>query len=185
MVVVRAEDDVIDSYQPRGKQGWRPEPHGIWYHGTTGIWQPVRLEVVPTTHVDEVTVGVVRSERSASSTSARRTTASTADGCSGRRSTRTSSTRLVQGTDAGVLDEVRSYLGYRSTGFGDGRFLLNGAPPDRGGIGYKSWVASGEVARSGLKMGVWSPADVVSPWSVSRSPRIREGSQKNRLISTS
>ena len=41
VVVVRAEDPVDDPAQPRGKQDWRPAPHDIWYHRTTGIWQPV------------------------------------------------------------------------------------------------------------------------------------------------
>ncbi len=51
VIVVRAEDDPADAHQPRGKQDWRAAPHGIWYHRTTGIWQPVWLEVVPRCHV--------------------------------------------------------------------------------------------------------------------------------------
>ncbi|WP_285115213.1 glycoside hydrolase family 2 TIM barrel-domain containing protein [Leifsonia sp. fls2-241-R2A-40a] len=43
-VTVRAEDDPADVAQPRGKQDWRNHPHSIWYHRTTGIWQPVWLE---------------------------------------------------------------------------------------------------------------------------------------------
>jgi hypothetical protein len=50
-VVVRAEDRLDDGTQPRGKQDWRTEPHDIWYHRTTGIWQPVWLEVVPALHL--------------------------------------------------------------------------------------------------------------------------------------
>ncbi|MFD1339914.1 glycoside hydrolase family 2 protein [Microbacterium lemovicicum] len=46
-VVVRAEDDPEDVAQPRGKQDWREHPHVIWYHRTSGIWQPVWLEAVP------------------------------------------------------------------------------------------------------------------------------------------
>lgn len=46
-LVVRAEDDPLDVSQPRGKQDWELEPHSIWYHRTTGIWQPVWLEAVP------------------------------------------------------------------------------------------------------------------------------------------
>ena len=49
VVVVRAEDDPHDLAQPRGKQDWQREPHAIWYHRTTGIWQPVWLEPVPAT----------------------------------------------------------------------------------------------------------------------------------------
>ncbi|ROR96584.1 glycosyl hydrolase family 2 [Salana multivorans] len=53
-VVVRAYDDPRDAAQPRGKQDWQDEPHAIWYHRTSGIWQPVWLESVP-----PVAVGVL------------------------------------------------------------------------------------------------------------------------------
>jgi beta-galactosidase/beta-glucuronidase len=56
-LVVRAEDDPLDVGQPRGKQDWQQEPHSIWYHRTTGIWQPVWLEAVPAlaiTHLEWV-----------------------------------------------------------------------------------------------------------------------------------
>lgn len=46
-LVVRAEDDPDDVAQPRGKQDWREHPHTVWYHRTSGIWQPVWLESVP------------------------------------------------------------------------------------------------------------------------------------------
>jgi beta-galactosidase/beta-glucuronidase len=51
VLVVRAEDDPRDTAQPRGKQDWHEAPHAIWYHRTTGIWQPVWLESVPALHV--------------------------------------------------------------------------------------------------------------------------------------
>ncbi|MET1051688.1 MAG: sugar-binding domain-containing protein [Mycetocola sp.] len=51
-VVVRVEDDPADVAQPRGKQDWREHPHVIWYHRTSGIWQPAWLESVPTLAVD-------------------------------------------------------------------------------------------------------------------------------------
>lgn len=47
VIVVRAEDDPADVTIPRGKQDWHLEPHGIWYHRTTGIWRTVWLEAVP------------------------------------------------------------------------------------------------------------------------------------------
>ncbi|MFE1928843.1 sugar-binding domain-containing protein [Streptomyces sp. NPDC059474] len=50
-VVVRAEDQPLDAAQPRGKQDWRRDPHVIWYHRTSGIWQPVWLEEVPAEHI--------------------------------------------------------------------------------------------------------------------------------------
>ena len=53
-IVVRAEDDPIDLEKPRGKQDWMPEPHSIWYPRTSGIWQPVWLERVPATWIDDI-----------------------------------------------------------------------------------------------------------------------------------
>ena len=53
-VVVRAHDDPHDVAKPRGKQDWQLEPHAIWYPRTTGIWQTVWLEVVPSTHIASV-----------------------------------------------------------------------------------------------------------------------------------
>ncbi len=53
-VVVRAEDPPEDLTQPRGKQDWEPEPHKIWYHRTTGIWQLVWLESVPDVHIADL-----------------------------------------------------------------------------------------------------------------------------------
>lgn len=53
-IVVRAADDPHDLAQPRGKQDWEPEPHKIWYHRTTGIWQPVWLEPVPAVRIEEL-----------------------------------------------------------------------------------------------------------------------------------
>ncbi|MCX7521140.1 glycoside hydrolase family 2 [Microbacterium sp. STN6] len=50
-LVVRAEDDPFDVSQPRGKQDWQRHPHAVWYHRTSGIWQPAWLEAVPTTSV--------------------------------------------------------------------------------------------------------------------------------------
>jgi Glycosyl hydrolases family 2, TIM barrel domain/Glycosyl hydrolases family 2 len=55
VLVVRAEDLPRDLSQPRGKQFWEPTPRRIWYHRTTGIWQPVWLEAVGRTHVEELT----------------------------------------------------------------------------------------------------------------------------------
>ena len=54
VIVVRAEDQPADLEQPRGKQDWRTEPHGIWYERTTGIWQTVWAETVPELHIADV-----------------------------------------------------------------------------------------------------------------------------------
>jgi beta-galactosidase/beta-glucuronidase len=50
-IVVRVEDRADDLAQPRGKQDWQPEAHAIWYHRTSGIWQPVWLERVSDLHI--------------------------------------------------------------------------------------------------------------------------------------
>jgi len=54
VLVVRAVDDPHDVSVPRGKQDWHESPHSIWYHRTTGIWQPVWLEAVSPLHVTEL-----------------------------------------------------------------------------------------------------------------------------------
>ncbi len=54
-VTVRAVDRPIDATQPRGKQDWQPDPHGIWYQRTSGIWQPVWMELAPDTHLHALT----------------------------------------------------------------------------------------------------------------------------------
>lgn len=48
-IVLAVWDPTDAGYQPRGKQVRRPG--GIWYTPTTGVWQTVWLEPVPTTHV--------------------------------------------------------------------------------------------------------------------------------------
>ncbi|MFC5789310.1 glycoside hydrolase family 2 [Agromyces tardus] len=53
-LIVRAVDDPHDVSLPRGKQDWREDPHSIWYHRTTGIWQPVWLESVPQQYIREL-----------------------------------------------------------------------------------------------------------------------------------
>lgn len=53
-LVIRAEDEPRDLTQPRGKQDWQERPHDIWYHRTTGIWQPVWLEPVAATYITQV-----------------------------------------------------------------------------------------------------------------------------------
>lgn len=54
VVVVRAEDQPLDMAQPRGKQDWQNNSHGIWYQRTSGIWQSVWLEWVAGTHIDQL-----------------------------------------------------------------------------------------------------------------------------------
>ena len=54
VITLRAEDDPLDLQQPRGKQYWEEKPGYIWYHRTTGIWQPVWLEALPAVAVSEI-----------------------------------------------------------------------------------------------------------------------------------
>lgn len=54
VITVRAEDDPHDLQQPRGKQYWEEQPGYIWYHRTTGIWQPVWLEPLPRLAIAEI-----------------------------------------------------------------------------------------------------------------------------------
>jgi beta-galactosidase/beta-glucuronidase len=170
VVVVRAEDERDEPSQPRGKQDWRDRPHGIWYHRTTGIWQPVWAEVVPDVHVralhwepdvpraavefhvelsrvprapvdvqvvltlgDEVLAEQTfrttrrRDHRSISIPAARHEMELGRLLWSPERPTLLDArVRVLEGDD--VVDDVASYVGLRSVGIKDGRFLLNGQP---------------------------------------------------------
>ena len=53
-VVLHAIDDPHDLAKPRGKQDWLPDPHSIWYPRTTGVWQTVWLERVPSTYIQRL-----------------------------------------------------------------------------------------------------------------------------------
>ncbi|MFJ8593902.1 sugar-binding domain-containing protein [Streptomyces sp. NPDC093598] len=177
-VVVRAEDLPWDAAQPRGKQDWQDSPHVIWYHRTTGIWQPVWLELVSRTHVaelcwtadiagasvrlDAVLRGPVRrsgdrlvvrvglrlgtellAEQSALVTDDRVVMDIAVPALRngqdldrllwspGSPTLVDADVALLIRTADGVehpVDEVTSYLGIRTTGTADGRFLLNGRP---------------------------------------------------------
>lgn len=52
-IVVRVEDDTSCS-QPLGKQSWKDENFLCWYTRTTGIWQPVWIEIVPHYYIKEL-----------------------------------------------------------------------------------------------------------------------------------
>lgn len=45
-IAVRVIDDALDLELPRGKQYWKGNSEGIFYTGTTGIWQTVWLEQI-------------------------------------------------------------------------------------------------------------------------------------------
>lgn len=52
VVTVRAEDPLADKTIPRGKQHWTARPEGIFYTATTGIWQTVWLEPLPSRSIE-------------------------------------------------------------------------------------------------------------------------------------
>ncbi|KAI0203904.1 glycoside hydrolase family 2 protein [Astrocystis sublimbata] len=58
-LVLRVHDSPYDLDQPRGKQYWAPQPESIFYTPTSGIWQPVALEVVPATRLGNSSAGTV------------------------------------------------------------------------------------------------------------------------------
>ena len=171
VVVVRAEDPVDDPAQPRGKQDWRPEPHDIWYHRTTGIWQPVWWEVVGDRHLTRLdwTADLVRGQVTLEAELSGMPVEGTRLEVRLTRPDRVVAEAVVRvgtstavcvlelpearhGQDLGdllwtpehpnlldarvalvapdgtLLDEATSYVGYRSVGVGDGRFVLNGRP---------------------------------------------------------
>lgn len=53
-VTVRVYDPLLDEEIPRGKQFWEKQPRGIWYTGSTGIWQTVWLECISEKHIEQV-----------------------------------------------------------------------------------------------------------------------------------
>ena len=54
VIVVRAVDDLRSGLQPHGKQCDQYEHYGCLYTRTTGIWQTVWLEAVPSTYLKSV-----------------------------------------------------------------------------------------------------------------------------------
>lgn len=54
VITVRVFDPRYDERIPRGKQTWEEKPHSIWYTNTTGIWQTVWLENVPSSYIKTV-----------------------------------------------------------------------------------------------------------------------------------
>ena len=55
-IVVRVTDDAFNLEIPRGKQYWKPQSEGIFYTGTTGIWQTVWIEQVASDRLEKIWV---------------------------------------------------------------------------------------------------------------------------------
>lgn len=190
VLTVRAEDPVDDPYQPRGKQDWLPRPHAIWYHRTTGIWQPVWWEEVSAAHIahldwsSDLTASRVRlraeltgaggvsairvrltlgEELIAEITSAVMGSEVSVDipivaaehgQHSGRLQWSPEHPNLIDARvelldhSGELVDRVSSYVGYRSAGCADGRFLLNGLP---------------YYLRMALQQGYWPQSQLAAP----------------------
>ncbi|KAI1335634.1 glycoside hydrolase family 2 protein [Xylariaceae sp. FL0016] len=58
-LLLRVQDSPYDLAQPRGKQYWAPQPESIFYTPSSGIWQPVWLEVVPSARLANSSNGTV------------------------------------------------------------------------------------------------------------------------------
>ena len=58
-LTLRVRDSPSDTSQPRGKQYWGPEPEDIFYTPTSGIWQSVWLESVPSVRLGDGSDGTV------------------------------------------------------------------------------------------------------------------------------
>lgn len=56
ILALRVRDDAFDLELPRGKQYWKAESSGIFYTGTTGIWQTVWLEKVDENRLEKIWV---------------------------------------------------------------------------------------------------------------------------------
>jgi hypothetical protein len=148
-LVVRAEDPATDLTIPRGKQYWKERAESIFYTPTTGIWQTVWLEPLPSRHIErvrlrpELTTGSLDFEVAAPgpvelevTLDGRRVAAwrgapgraavalATVEAWSPERPVLYDVSIALQ--DGG--DRVGSYFGLRTVGTEDGRFLLNGEP---------------------------------------------------------
>jgi beta-galactosidase/beta-glucuronidase len=152
VLVVRAEDALADKSVPRGKQYWAPQPEGIFYTPTTGIWQTVWLEPLPSRHIrglrlrPDLDDGAVDFELDADGEAelvARldgEVVCRWAGAGGGRMklasvvSWHPGSPRLYDlectlfDQDGAVVDRVESYFGLRKVETRDGRFWLNGEP---------------------------------------------------------
>ncbi|KAF3066499.1 DNA replication licensing factor MCM4 [Daldinia childiae] len=58
-LILRIRDSPHDLAQPRGKQYWAPKPESIFYKPTSGIWQPVWLEVLPRIRIGDSRAGTI------------------------------------------------------------------------------------------------------------------------------
>jgi beta-galactosidase/beta-glucuronidase len=153
VVVLRADDVLADKTIPRGKQHWTPEPEGIFYTPTTGIWQTVWLEPLPARHISRLRVspdlagaavdfeldgagqvelvarldGEVVGRWSGPAGAGRMHLERVEPWHPDSPRLYDLEARLVD-EDGKVVDRVESYFGLRTVEARDGRFWLNGRP---------------------------------------------------------
>ena len=58
-LTIRVYDSAYNTAQPRGKQYWKPVPESIWYTPSSGIWQNVWLENVPSMRIGDSSSGSI------------------------------------------------------------------------------------------------------------------------------
>jgi beta-galactosidase/beta-glucuronidase len=153
VVVVRAEDPLSDLTIPRGKQYWKETSESIFYTPTTGIWQTVWLEPLPSRHLHGLRVlpdpvaGAV--ELQVAAEGRMEVIVSLAGAVVGRWSGAARGARVDLDTvarwspesprlydvevtlldaDGRELDRIVSYFGLRTIEARDGRLWLNGRP---------------------------------------------------------
>ncbi|MHB8588782.1 MAG: glycoside hydrolase family 2 protein [Candidatus Dormibacteraceae bacterium] len=149
VVTVRAEDPLADKTIPRGKQHWTARPEGIFYTATTGIWQTVWLEPLPSRSIEglrltpdldrgeiDVEVGAEGDLEAVATFDGREVGRRKGSGVMALDAVhawspetphlyRLEVTLTHQGHE---VDRVESYFGLRKVETRDGRFWLNGAP---------------------------------------------------------
>jgi beta-galactosidase/beta-glucuronidase len=59
VITLRVFDSAKDVTQPRGKQFWGPKPESIFYTPSSGIWQDVWLESVPSVRLGDSSYGTI------------------------------------------------------------------------------------------------------------------------------
>jgi beta-galactosidase/beta-glucuronidase len=150
IVVVRAEDPLADKTIPRGKQHWTAAPESIFYTATTGIWQTVWLEPLPSRSIDALRLvpdldrGLVVVDVDAGGevdltvtfggheVGRRRGGGVIALGDIHPWSPETPHLyeleAVLRDPRGAEVDRVESYFGLRKVGTRDGKFWLNGAP---------------------------------------------------------
>jgi beta-galactosidase/beta-glucuronidase len=149
-IVVRAEDPLADRTIPRGKQHWTTRPEGIFYTATTGIWQPVWLEPLPSRSIEslrltpdlergevDVEVGGAGEIEVVAATGGREVGRRTGSGRIALEEVRPWSpetpnlyelSAVLRDGGGSEVDRVESHFGLRTVETREGRFWLNGAP---------------------------------------------------------